>query len=122
MSYEIIPRGYRDLINNNYPQINDDHKKQLTQLWRIMLQFCNNNEAQTGPQFNAFLQMEFSNENDPQTISDTIDAEIADIEELIAERGGRRKRKGKSSKKRKGKSSKKSKKSRKNKKSYKKRK
>jgi hypothetical protein len=87
-----------------------------------MLQFCNNNEAQTGPQFNAFLQMEFSNENDPQTISDTIDAEIADIEELIAERGGRRKRKGKSSKKRKGKSSKKSKKSRKNKKSYKKRK
>ena len=122
MSYEIIPRGYRDLINNNYPQINDDHKKQLTQLWRIMLQFCNNNEAQTGPQFNAFLQMEFSNENDPQTISDTIDAEIADIEELIAERGGRRKRKGKSSMKRKGKSSKKSKKSRKNKKSYKKRK
>ena len=65
-----------------------------------------------------FLQMEFSNENDPQTISDTIDAEIADIEELIAERGGRRKRKGKSSKKsRKGKSSKKS-----YKKSYKKRK
>jgi len=124
MSYEIIPRGYRDLINNNYPQINDDHKNQLTELWRIMLQFCNNNEAQTGPQFNAFLQMEFSNENDPQTISDTIDAEIADIEELIAERGGRRKRKGKSSKKsRKGKSSKKSsKKSRKNKKSYKKRK
>ena len=51
-----------------------------------------------------------------------IDAEIADIEELIAERGGRRKRKGKSSMKRKGKSSKKSKKSRKNKKSYKKRK
>ena len=122
MSYEIIPRGYRDLINNNYPQINDDHKNQLTELWRIMLQFCNNNEAQTGPQFNAFLQMEFSNENDPQTISDTIDAEIADIEELIAERGGRRKRKGKSSMKRKGKSSKKSKKSRKNKKSYKKRK
>ena len=111
MSYEIIPRGYRDLINNNYPQINDNHKNQLTELWRIMLQFCNNNEAQTGPQFNAFLQMEFSNENDPQTISDTIDAEIADIEELIAERGGRRKRKGKSSKK-----------SRKNKKSYKKRK
>jgi hypothetical protein len=123
MSYEIIPRGYRDLINNNYPQINDDHKNQLTQLWRIMLQFCNNNEAQTGPQFNAFLQMEFSNENDPQTISDTIDAEIADIEGLIGERGGRRKRKGKSSKKRKGKSSKKSyKKSKKNKKSYKKRK
>jgi len=124
MSYEIIPRGYRDLINNNYPQINDDHKNQLTELWRIMLQFCNNNEAQTGPQFNAFLQMEFSNENDPQTISDTIDAEIADIEELIAERGGRRKRKGKSSKKsRKGKSSKKSSKnSMKNKKSYKKRK
>ena len=123
MSYEIIPRCYRDLKNNNYPQINDDHKKQLTQLWRIMLQFCNNNEAQTGPQFNAFLQMEFSNENDPQTISDTIDAEIEDIEELIAERGGRRKGKGKSSKKRKGKSSKKSyKKSRKNKKSSKKRK
>jgi hypothetical protein len=125
MSYEIIPRGYRDLINNNYPQINDDHKNQLTELWRIMLQFCNNNEAQTGPQFNAFLQMEFSNENDPQTISDTIDAEIEEIEELIAERGGRRKRKGKSSMKRKGKSSmkrkgKSSKKS--SKKSYKKRK
>lgn len=37
MSYQIIPQHYRDLINNQYPQINDEHKKQLGELWRVCL-------------------------------------------------------------------------------------
>ena len=115
MNYEIIPQDIRVLINNQYPQINDNHKKQLTELWSVLLQIGGNNEQQTIPQFLAFLQQQIENQNDAQTISDRIDAEIAYMEGLT---GGRRKRRNKkSSKKRNKKSSKK----RRNKKSFKKR-
>ena len=117
MSYEIIPRDIRVLINNQYPQINDNHKRQLTELWSVLLQI--GHVEQATPQFLAFLQQQIENVNDIQTISDRIDAEIASMEGLT---GGRRKRrnknsrkkgKGKSSKKRKGKSFRKSYKKRK---------
>lgn len=114
MSYETIPQEIRDIIDNQYLQINDEHKKQLVELWNIMLQI-GGNEQQTGPQFIGFLQQQIINVNDVQSISHIIDLEIANMEGLI---GGRRKRKRKSYKKRK--SSKKS--SKRNKKSYKKRK
>ena len=120
MSYQIIPQHYRDLINNQYPQINDEHKKQLGELWSVL--FENGGAEQTGPQFDAFLQQQIENVNDdPQLISDRIDAKISQIEGLT---GGKKKRRNKkSSKKRNKKSSKRrNKKSRKNKKSYKKRK
>ena len=55
MSYEIIPQEIRDLINTDYRQINDEHKKQLVALWRIMFQIGGDNE-QTEYQFRAFLQ------------------------------------------------------------------
>ena len=102
MSYEIIPQDIRVLINNQYPQINDNHKRQLTELWSVLLQI--GHVEQVTPQFLAFLQQQIENVNDIQTISDRIDAEIAFMEGLT---GGIRKRKGKSYKKRKGKSSKK---------------
>ena len=35
--------------------INDEHKKQLAELWRILLQ--NGDEEEATPQFVAFLQM-----------------------------------------------------------------
>jgi len=126
MNYEIIPQEIRGIINNQYPQINDEHKRQLAELWRILLQIGHVEQAM--PQFLAFLQMEIENVNDSQTISDRIDAEIASLENPhpppIQHRrprepeanGGKRKRK--SSKKRKGKSSRKNKKY--SKKSYKK--
>ena len=118
MNYEIIPQDIRVLINNQYPQINDNHKNQLTELWSVLLQIGGNNE-QTIPQFLAFLQQQIGNENDAQTISDRIDAEITQMEGLT---GGKRKRKRKrKSSKKKKKSYKKSFKKR-NKKSYKKRK
>jgi hypothetical protein len=82
MNYEIIPQDYRDLINNQYPQINDEHKKQLTQLWNIMLQIGGGNEQQTGPQFIGFLQQQITNINDVQSISHIIDLEIANMEGL----------------------------------------
>ena len=117
MSYEIIPQEIRDLINTDYRQINDEHKKQLVALWRIMFQIGGDNE-QTEYQFRAFLQQEIANTVDPQIISDSLGDEIAHFQQFI---GGKKKRR-RVTKKRKGKSSKKSKKSRKNKKSYKKRK
>ena len=118
MSYEIIPQDIRVLINNQYPQINDNHKNQLSELWSVLLQIGGNNE-QTIPQFLAFLQQQIENVNDAQTISDRIDAEIAYMEGLTGGRrkrrnkNSRKKRKGKSSKKRKGKSFRKSSKKRK---------
>ena len=115
MSYEIIPQEIRVIINNQYPQINDEHKKQLVELWNILLQIADSDEEQAGPQFIGFLQQQIINVNDVQSISHIIDLEIANMEGLI---GGRRKRKRKSYKKRK--SFKKS--SKRNKKSYKKRK
>jgi hypothetical protein len=122
MNYEIIPQEIRGIINNQYPQINDENKKQLAELWRILLQIGHVEQAM--PQFLAFLQTQIEDVNDSQTISDRIDAEIASMEGLT---GGKRKRKsskksfrnsskkrkGKSSKKRKGKYSKKSSKNRK---------
>uniref|UniRef100_A0A6C0IF64 Uncharacterized protein n=1 Tax=viral metagenome TaxID=1070528 RepID=A0A6C0IF64_9ZZZZ len=118
MSYEAIPQEIKDIINTQYPQINDEHKKQLVELWRILLQ--NGDEEEATPQFVAFLQMRIFNQNNPLTISDIIDAEIARVEGLT---GGKKKRKrvSKKSKKSFRKSSKKS--FRKSyKKSYKKRK
>lgn len=121
MSYQIIPQHYRDLINNQYPQINDEHKKQLGELWSVLFEI--GGAEQTGPQFDAFLREQIENINDSQLISDRIDAEISQIEGLT---GGKKKSKKsfrKSSKRRRNKSSKRrNKKSRKNKKSYKKRK
>lgn len=138
MSYEIIPRDIRVLINNQYPQINDNHKNQLTELWSVLLQNGGGRDAQASLHFLGFLQNQITNVNDAQTISDRIDAEIANVEGEEGEignvegayendGGGRRKRKfskkrkGKSYKKRKGKSSKK-RKGKSFRKSYKKRK
>jgi hypothetical protein len=120
--YERIPQDYRDLINNQYPQINDEHKKQLGELWSVM--FDIGGTEQTGPQFESFLQQQIANTNNSQSISDIIDGEISLIEGRLIT-GGRKKRKrvSKKSKKSFRKSSKQRKnKSRKNKKSYKKRK
>lgn len=114
MSYETIPQEIRDIIDNQYLQINDEHKKQLVELWNILLQIADSDEEQAGPQFVAFLLL-IENVNDPRFISDRIDAEIAHMESI---EGGSRKIKRKSYKKRK--SFKKS--SKRNKKSYKKRK
>lgn len=119
--YERIPQYYRDLINNIYPQINDNHKNQLGELWSVMFEI--GGTEQTGPQFESFLQ-QIANTNDSQLISDRIDGEISLIEGRLIT-GGRKKRKrvSKKSKKSFRKSSKQRKnKSRKNKKSYKKRK
>lgn len=114
MSYQIIPQHYRYLINNQYPQINDEHKKQLGELWRVLFEI--GGAEQTGPQFDAFLQQQIENVNDPQLISDRIDAKISQMEGLT---GGKKKRRNKkSSRKRRNKKSSK----RRNKKSYKKRK
>ncbi len=124
MSYEIIPQEIRVIINNQYPRINDNHKNQLTELWSVLLQNGGGRDAQASLQFLAFLQQQIENVNDIQTISDRIDAEIANVEGEEGEiedvqgayendGGGRMKRKSSkkyfrnSSKKRKGKSSKK---------------
>lgn len=125
MSYELIPQEIRVIINNQYPQINDQHKKQIQRLWRVLLQIAHNVE-QAGPQFLAFLQMRISNVNDSQLISDRIDAEIARLENPLPNpiqhrrprepeaNGGKRKRRRTT--KRKRISSKKTKKSSKNRK------
>jgi hypothetical protein len=88
MSYEAIPQEIKEIINNQYPQINDEHKKQLAELWRILLQ--NGDEEEATPQFVAFLQMRIFNQNDPLTVENDIDAEIARVEGLT---GGKKKRK-----------------------------
>jgi hypothetical protein len=90
MSYNTIPRQYRNLISE-FPQINDDHKAQLVTLWNVMMRIGGNDE-QAGPQFASFIEQEFTNTTQPQIISDTIDAEIAQLEGLGQ---GRKKRRNK---------------------------
>ena len=100
MSYQIIPQHYRDLINNQYPQINDEHKKQLGELWSVLFEI--GGAEQTGPQFDAFLREQIENINDPQLISDRIDAKISQMEGLT---GGKKKRRNKKSSKKRNKKS-----------------
>ena len=107
-SYDSIPSDLRNTIDN-LPGVNDILKKSFAELWRILLQIAQGDVEQAKPQFEAFL-----NQLPSQNMLDSVDAEIARLEDdfMIGGRKGKSRKNKKSSKKRR---------SRKNKKSSKKR-
>jgi len=115
-NYNSIPSDFQIIINDL--PINDKLKNSsLAELWRLMLQVEGERpEIQARPQFKAFLNR-FTATTQPQQISDSIDAEIARLEDDFMI-GGRRRNKSRKNKR----SSRKRRNFRKNKKSMRRRK
>ena len=110
--YDSIPLEFQKIVDNL--PINDDLKKSLAELWRLMVQVESEHPTvQARPQFQSFLNR-FTATTQRQQISDMIDAEIARLEDNFMI-GGRKRRS------RKNKRSSKKRRSRKNKKSMKRR-
>ena len=113
--YDSIPSDFQIIINDL--PINDKLKNSsLAELWRLMVQVEGEDPTvQARPQFKSFLNR-FTSTTQPQQISDSIDAEIARLEDTYMI-GGRRRNKSRKNKK----SSRKRRNFRKNKKSMKRR-
>lgn len=111
-SYDSIPSDLRNTIDN-LPGVNDILKKSFAELWRILLQIAQGDVEQAKPQFEAFLN-QLPRSDQIQQISDSVDAEIARLEDDFMIGGRKRKS-------RKNKKSLKKRRSRKNKKSMKRR-